>query len=105
MSRGRIIALSLLFALVATPFALNVVLLEGLEGLLMGFDGGWDPPTRYAPGYSDAHFRRVRAGMRHEDVLSLLGEPLFKVQPDGLRSGCYEWFYSWKKESRTWHSR
>jgi hypothetical protein len=32
--------------------------------------------TRYAPGYSESGFRRIRSGMGSNDVLRLVGKPL-----------------------------
>src|SRR5262245_14258904 len=47
--------------------------------------------TRYAPGYSDFAFNRVRLGMSRSEVLDILGEPLERYapwQPD------FAWRYS-----------
>jgi len=41
------------------------------------------PRTKYAPGYSEAAFRGIRAGMTTNEVRNILGEPLYE---DGIVS-------------------
>lgn len=38
--------------------------------------------TRYAPGYSDFRFRKIRVGMSENEVLCLVGEPLARTDMD-----------------------
>ncbi|QEH35584.1 hypothetical protein OJF2_41370 [Aquisphaera giovannonii] len=47
-------------------------------------------PTRYADGYSEARFLRLREGMSAREVESLLGRPLERVsQADGEELWAY----------------
>lgn len=55
----------------------HIYLLDGLDGWF--WTGGFQEDTVYARGYSDRGFRKVRHGMRREDVSELLGPPLGEV--------------------------
>lgn len=64
-------------AALSMPMALMLLhsrQLDGLDGWLFGMMLTED--TVYAAGYSDAAFRRVKAGMTADTVVSILGEPL-----------------------------
>lgn len=41
-----------------------------------------DVRTRYADGFSEETFSRVRVGMSRDEVHKLLGEPLQRISPD-----------------------
>lgn len=50
--------------------------------------------TRWADGFSEDNFDRVKIGMREADVISIVGEP--------LRKTCSEWcelVYTWQTDS------
>lgn len=49
--------------------------------------------TRFAAGYNDAKFLRIRPGMSKAEVISLLGEPLRKDMIDG-RNYVEVWRYT-----------
>lgn len=53
--------------------------------------------TAYAPGYSETAFRSVRIGNSKEEVIALLGEPLFvhSVGVEGTETWGEWWRYSW----------
>ncbi len=60
--------------------------------------------TEYAPGYSEAAFRSVQIGDSREDVIALLGEPLFvhTVGVEGTETWG-EWLrYSWSPSSKNY---
>ena len=46
--------------------------------------------TDYAPGYSEAKYRRIHVGMREDEVRSVMGEPLRKY----INRGVEVWAYS-----------
>lgn len=51
--------------------------------------------TRYADGYSHAGFRRIRVGMSEQEVLDILGEPLYRERPYAFRGSPEKtWFVS-----------
>jgi len=62
----------------------------------------WNPAidTQFAPGYSEEAFRSIRAGMTEEEVLALLGEPLYASEWDESyrqwteHAPCVCWSYS-----------
>jgi hypothetical protein len=65
----------------AALVALQLALLDGLEGVLLSLMVQED--TQYSPGYSDRGFRAVRMGMEASEVERLLGKPLNqRVKPD-----------------------
>ncbi len=41
--------------------------------------------TRYADGYSQAGFRRIRMGMSEKEVLDILGEPFYRWRPNAFK--------------------
>lgn len=53
--------------------------------------------TQFAPGYSHAAFHQVTVGMTADDVLRLLGAPLFK---NSREQGGEEW-WSWSRSRRS----
>jgi hypothetical protein len=59
-------------ALVA--FGLNIWLIDGLGGVLLG--GMFHEDTEYAAEYSRSGWKEVNLGMTRERVKSLIGEPL-----------------------------
>jgi hypothetical protein len=69
----RRILLALIFVTVAATW-LHLRLLDGLDGFILGLFLSED--TRYAEGYSDAAFRRIRKGMTTSQVVSLIGHPI-----------------------------
>ncbi len=75
--RKLLVAAALVVAVVVgTAVAAHFWLVDGLAGWLWNLT--MDEDTVYAPGYSDAGFRRVRGGMSVEQVHALLGPPLQK---------------------------
>ena len=58
--------------------------------------------TRYASGFSDTKFSKVRIGMSRDEVLALLGEPLerwYEDNPERL------WHYTLDAGKLTYHRR
>jgi hypothetical protein len=51
----------------------HAYLIDGVDGFLFSLAVPED--TVYAPGYSDAGFRKVRIGMTREQVYALIGPP------------------------------
>ena len=54
----------------------HIYYLDGVHGWF--FSLTFEDSTVYAPGYSDAMFRKIRKGMSKEDVLKLLGSPIYE---------------------------
>jgi hypothetical protein len=74
--------------------AIGVVLGIAHFATLDGIVGVLDPllyatDTRYAPGYSDAAFRRVTSGMQAQQVRELLSTPLQEVWDYGGTPSCF----------------
>ena len=68
--------------------AAQVFTLDGVTGLIAPVLFRTD--TRYAAGYADSAFRRVRKGMEDKDVRATLGDPLEEVwdySRDGVDCG------------------
>ena len=65
--------------------------LDGLDGLFWSLL--FEEDTRYAPGYSEAGFYKIKHGMTEAEVKRLLGEPLMVDPPDSRRNYTY-WRYS-----------
>lgn len=85
----------LLVATAAMAVGLNAYLIDGLAGLVWGALLPED--TVYAPGYTDAGFRRVHLGMSYDEVLGQLGEPQRTWPLDGSSDGAEggaRWSYS-----------
>ena len=66
-----ILALLLVAAIAATYHFRSM---DGLDGLI--FSRMFQEDTVYAPGYSDAAFRKIGIGMSQSDVFALLGPPV-----------------------------
>lgn len=58
--------------------------LDGIHGNLFGLIGHED--TVYAPGYTDAGFRRIKTGMTEQEVFGIIGKPLKEYRPDMTES-------------------
>ena len=58
------------------------------------------PLTTYAPGYTRAGFRKIRVGMKGDEVVQLVGEPFSPRvgEPQGQA-----WFYSRDAEGNFLH--
>lgn len=85
---GSSVALGALLAVVVCMFS----------AYIFSFD------TEYAPGYSEAAFRSVRIGDSREEVIALLGEPLFvhSVGVEGTETWG-EWLrYFWSPSSENY---
>ena len=76
--------------LLSAMIGIHTSLLDGLHGRLLSLALATD--TEYAKGYSDDAFRRVRLGQGKEEVLGLIGEPLFKRSDATGRKE--RWIYS-----------
>src|SRR5262245_39696121 len=74
--RRRLVWIAAAVIVAAGGFALHAYMLDGLDGLVLSAVYGDD--ATYAPGYSDARFRRVRIGMWRDDVERLLGRPIIE---------------------------
>jgi hypothetical protein len=69
-----------------------ILLVCGLDRLL--YDGAWSllpEDTEYAPAFSEKGFRALRAPLRADEVVQVIGEPLEKIR-DG--TGREFWTYS-----------
>jgi outer membrane protein assembly factor BamE (lipoprotein component of BamABCDE complex) len=80
-----------LVAMAALAVVVHVYSLEGLDGLLFAKTVHED--TIYAPGYSDAAFRKVHRSMTEADVLRVLPAPIAEVwiyRDDGPRLASVE---------------
>lgn len=61
---------------------------DGFSGFVLTLIGN---DTRYAPGYSEEAFSRIRVGVTESEVRSLLGEPLkesvvfYEADPEACR--------------------
>jgi hypothetical protein len=65
----------------------------GLSGCLAWVDSLGDPETRFAPGFSERLFDKVKPGMTQNEVEHVLGEPLDRI-PWPLWERFYRWDYS-----------
>jgi hypothetical protein len=74
---------------IAIAVGLNYYLLDGVVDSILAHVVHED--TFYAPGYSDAAFRRVTIGMTEGEVTALLGRPLGTRQ---LPSGEASWSFT-----------
>ncbi|ODT98391.1 MAG: hypothetical protein ABS79_05940 [Planctomycetes bacterium SCN 63-9] len=54
--------------------------------------------TRYAPGYDEAKFHRIRVGMTEKEVAAILGEPFHKV-PWNEKADRICWMYTVQRTS------
>jgi outer membrane protein assembly factor BamE (lipoprotein component of BamABCDE complex) len=79
--------------LAAAAFALDRYLLDGLVDSTHALFVRED--TRYAPGYTDAAFRRVKIGMTQKQVSDLLGTPFARLPFSG---GQTTWWFSRNSE-------
>jgi hypothetical protein len=70
--------------------AAHVLLLDGLDGTVARVVLGED--TEFAPGYTDASFRRVREAMAAPEVEALLGVPLERRR--GVTPDDEAWWYT-----------
>ena len=70
--------------------------IDGLSGEIYGLLLSTD--THYASNYSHQSFSKVKKGMTEKEVLSLLGEPLYRSQvPQKANQSVLDydkWFYS-----------
>jgi hypothetical protein len=80
MLRAMKYTLIALAGVVAVLGAAHAYSLEGLHGWM--FARMMEEDTMYAPGFSDAAFRRIRHGMTEADVIRVVAPPLGEV-----------WFY------------
>jgi hypothetical protein len=76
----------------AAGVIVHVATLDGLDGLI--WSSMFEEDTVYAPGYSDASFRKVANGMSESELKSLLGDPLslypaYKNRGQDWTSWCY----------------
>jgi hypothetical protein len=75
-SKTKKIVLSILFVITLPMTLLSYTPPEGI------FPFNPDIDTKYTPGYSEAKFKQIIAGMTKNDVLSILGEPFSKSKVD-----------------------
>ena len=94
MKRLIILALLLLTAIGAIYHFRSM---DGLDALL--FSRMFQEDTVYAPGYSDAAFRKVTVGMSQAEVLALLGPPLNEWE------SCDNMAMGWSKSLEDSHYR
>lgn len=86
------LAILVLSAAILSGVGIHLYWLDGIVGYLCEIIFG---ETVYSTEYRESDFRRLKIGMTEEQVLKLLGEPLFKnpYHPD-------VWFYSYGKPVR-----
>lgn len=73
---ARAIGLLLVFIVLSGTVFLGAALWAGPEGYFLLYPA---IDTRFAPGYSEANFRKVQPGMSKDEVLQLLGQPFNDV--------------------------
>ena len=67
---------------------------DQINGVGDGFDFvvfGWNDRTIYAPGFSEARFKRVAVGMTVRELTELMGEPVKKWEVADHEVWCYAW--------------
>lgn len=79
----------ILSVIILCGIGVHIYWLDGVSGYLCEIVFG---DTVYSAEYSESKFRTLKTGMTEDQVLALLGEPLFKnsYYPD-------VWFYSYGK--------
>ena len=86
MNLGKLLLAGLL--LLAVMLGIHVSLIDGLDGVIS--PAVLTEDTQYAPGYSNAAWRKVTEGASEGDVVALLGQPIAKMELGGVIA----WNYS-----------
>jgi outer membrane protein assembly factor BamE (lipoprotein component of BamABCDE complex) len=81
--KRRFLIISVIFFVAVILFWLNAAIktrdkYNGFEDVLLYSIYFFDDATEYAPKYSESVFKAISIGSHKEEVLFLLGEPLFK---------------------------
>ena len=99
MKTGNSKALPLAAAVAAATLGVAVWLDAGkCDGFVDWFQHarcGFEDDTIWADGYSEAGFKQIVPGMTKEDVVRLVGRPMFEWW-DGEGSECLGWNVHWE---------
>jgi hypothetical protein len=77
-------AIPIILVVSYAAFALPRIRIDGFIGEPFDLLGWTD--TQYAEGYSHWGFKRIEVGMTEQEVMAILGEPLYRWAPYGGRS-------------------